>query len=252
MLTNAKLQRLWQGGRYRALIRELCAGRPEGQLELDKHVGPTSPTAAAALGLMRLIELNQSMHPLAAGWADRLLWEQNADGSWRVATADGGDADATFIVTALAIRALASPSRGMGLGMVTIGPDRPAGGGGLGGGGRRIGQSPLAWSQAVARGLDFLAKRQTVGGGWGQQAGFTTGVVLLQLGRLAAFTDRVRIGDALSIGPGATGLVGAHVEADGATRLAWRNVQLRCGAALAAKASGSRAGKVAPLLANVA
>lgn len=241
MLTSTRLQRLWRAGRYRALVRELACGRPEARLELDERLGAASPTAAAALGLLRFVELNQPNDPLAREWTDRLQWEQKADGSWRAS-----DVDAMFIVTALAIRALSAR-----------GPDRSM----------RVvraaeigGHSPTARNQAVARGLQFLASRQTFeggggvggGGGWGEDAELTTGIVLLQLGRLATFRSAVRIGDALVVEMAAgTG----YVEADAATRWAWRNVHLRCGTALRAKANDAErldSHDVFPLLANVA
>ncbi len=100
MLTTLKIRRLWQLGRYRALIRELTAGRPEGRLGLDETVG--GPVVAAAVGLVRLRELNQT-GGVAEEMRQRLLWTQTRDGSW----GEAGDTDDNwFIKTALAVRAL--------------------------------------------------------------------------------------------------------------------------------------------------
>ena len=149
MLTTLKLRRLWTAGRYRALIRDLTAGRPEARLELDATVG--GPTVAAALGLIRLVELGQARMPLAGELAARLRWGQRRDGSWGDA---GDDGDAVLIKTALASRAL-------------DGHD----------------------AEAFARGISFLSAAQGVTG-WGTCSA-TTAVVLMQVARLAGGSLRI-------------------------------------------------------------
>lgn len=249
MLTTAKLSRLWKQAQYRALVREVCDGRPEARLELDSRCG--GPTAAAALGLMRLVELNQSHLPLAAEFASRLLWTQNRDGSW-----GGAENEPTALVTALAVRALASKP---GESRVTIGRipgvgiDRPApptttataatprSG--------RLSDSVAAWSTAVTRGNDFLIASQPT---WGADP-FTVGFVLLQVGRVPPFLERANVAALLAAEPRAS----RRSEPDAATRFAWRHVHLRVGPALiTARATARRRAAMRqddlPLLGNVA
>ena len=214
MLTNSKLTRLWNQSRYRALIREICDGRPEARLELDQRCG--GPVAAAALGMLRLAELNQTHLPLASLLAERVLWSQNRDGSW------GGPGDNVPLVTALAVRAIAAkPSRAVDVGRIAgVDLDRPAGEP------KRLAASPEAWRAAVDRGLAHLASTQAE---W-QRDPFTTAFVLLQLGRQPGFLEMICVADVLAAEP--TG--GRKQEPDAATRWAWRNVHLRVGPALLA------------------
>jgi hypothetical protein len=103
MITLAKLKRLWQNGRHRALIRELVAGRPESRLELDVRL--PGRITAAALGVIRLVETNQTRTPLFEELRQTLLWTQNRDGSF----SEPADAtDETLARTALVRRALLS------------------------------------------------------------------------------------------------------------------------------------------------
>ena len=143
MLTTLKLRRLWSEGRYRAMIRDLTANRPEGRLSLDKLAG--GATVAAALGLIRLRELNQAQTPLATELVRRLTWSQRSDGSWVDA---GDDADATLVKTSLAARALADLDEA-----------------------------------CFGRSVGFLADQQEASG-WGEKS-MTTAIVLMQVARLA-------------------------------------------------------------------
>ena len=215
MLTPAKLNRLWQQSRHRALVREVAANRPEARLELDARLG--GPTLAAALGLMRLGELNQLHQPLARSMRDRLAWSQAGDGSW------GERGGGCPVLTAFAARALSATAATTitngrtRLGMAGAGADAPA--------------SHRA-NPAAARGVAFLAAVQRDAGGWsGRETAtgeplddaYATGVILLQLGRDGGFRQSVRLEDALSVEP-----VGER-EADAVTRMAWRHARLRLG-----------------------
>lgn len=241
MLTTAKLSRLWKQAKYRALVREVCEGRPEARLELDTRCG--GPTAAAALGLLRLVELNQSHLPLAAELASRLLWTQNRNGSW------GGEANEPIpLVTVLAVRALASKP---GESRITVGRipgiglDRPAGGAS-----GRLSDSVAAWSTAVARGVDWLVASQPT---WRDDP-FTVGFVLLQVGRIAPFLDRADVGALLAAEPRAS----RRSEPDASTRFVWRHVHLRVGPVLTTALAAARRRAAMqprddlPLLGNVA
>jgi len=100
MTTPRLLERLWNERKYPQLIDLLRAGRAD----LDPAVATrlTGPTAAAALAVIRLDELGQSLHPFASVAIRALIASQQPDGGW-------GD----LAVTAMALRALRC-SRGTG------------------------------------------------------------------------------------------------------------------------------------------
>src|SRR4051812_33383689 len=93
MQTVRRIERLWNDHQYNRLFRELLAHRPEAsfRLEIDN---PTS-AVAAAMGVIRLDELNQSHVPMAGTFIRALVASQEKDGGW-------GDAT----VTTLCLRAL--------------------------------------------------------------------------------------------------------------------------------------------------
>jgi hypothetical protein len=190
MLTCTKLTRLWTAGRFRALIREALAGRPEGRLELDQRRG--GPIVAAALALLRLCELNQPGHRLAGVLRDRLIWTQGAAGDW------SGDA----AVTALVARALTTADGQR----TTVG--------------RTIAKGVRA-STPADRAIDWLTSRGPAD--WGDD--WAVAVVLLQLGREPAFREKVDLAEVLAMESRA----GGAVEADAVTRLAWKHAKLRVG-----------------------
>lgn len=222
MLTSVRLSRLWQTARYRRLMRDVLAGRPEGGLRLDERLG--GPLAAAALGLLRMAELNQAGLPLAREMADRLLMCQNRDGSFGDAPADRPP------LTALCARALgcldeARPGRfvmPVGFGLSGFGADQP--------------KRDSRPASAVARAIAWLGASQHVDGGWGNESvgegegadAFATGFVLLQLGRLDAFRRQVRIDRALEVGR----RVARDRSACAETKLVWSRLRPRCGRAL--------------------
>ena len=101
MMTVKQIERYWHLQAYDRLIDELCTGRAEavgGIRQLFK-----GPTAAAALAVTRMDELNQSHHPMVARLIRFLVAGQSPEGGW-------GDA----VLTALGLRAL---SRGVGTGL---------------------------------------------------------------------------------------------------------------------------------------
>ena len=93
MQTVRHIERLWNARQYAKLFGELIANRPEStfRLEIDS---PTS-TIAAAMGIIRLDELNQAQVPLYSTFIRALVASQDRDGGW-------GDAT----ITTLCLRAL--------------------------------------------------------------------------------------------------------------------------------------------------
>jgi hypothetical protein len=93
MQTVRQIERLWNARQYGRLFRELLANRPECSFRL----GIDSPTSAlaAAIGIVRLDELNQSHVPLYSAFIRAIIASQEKDGGW-------GDA----IATTLCLRAL--------------------------------------------------------------------------------------------------------------------------------------------------
>src|SRR5262245_45299357 len=93
MQTVRQIERHWTGGAYSRLFRELVANRPEAAFQIDLE--PAGGVAAAAMGVIRLEELNQSHVPLYSKLIRALVASQDRDGGW-------GDA----ALTALCLRAL--------------------------------------------------------------------------------------------------------------------------------------------------
>lgn len=213
MLTTSMLTRLWRTARYRQLIRRLVEGRPESVLALDHRLG--GPTAAAALGLLRLGELNHASHPVSAELRDRLLLSQCRDGSW------GQTSSEKSMLTALCLRGLAALPTGWrftGLGM-HVPVDRSA---------------VPPQSAAVARGVGYLAASLEPDGGWHGDA-FATGFVLLELGRLEAFCAAVPMAELMSRGRA------WQAETDSEdVRLVWSLARRRCGKAQLQAGSAGR------------
>src|SRR5438093_803532 len=100
MITLRHIERLWDGRSYDTLIGELLAARAEDSPRLRTLLSGSLP--AAALGLIRLDELNQAHAPIAPKFIRRILASQNADGGWD-----------DPLLTALCIRALQT-ARGQG------------------------------------------------------------------------------------------------------------------------------------------
>lgn len=103
MLTIRQVERLWNLKAYKRLIDELSAGRAEAVGGIRQLLDGAS--AAAALTVIRMTELNQSYQPHVGKMVRFLLAAQDREGSF-------GDA----VCTALAVRALAT-GRGAGAAM---------------------------------------------------------------------------------------------------------------------------------------
>jgi hypothetical protein len=101
MITVRQIQRLWDGRRFDELTAELLNLRVEDSPRLRTLLSGSLP--AAALGLIRLDELNQAHNPLAQQFVRRILGSQAADGGWD-----------DPLISALCVRALLT-SRGHGL-----------------------------------------------------------------------------------------------------------------------------------------
>lgn len=242
MLTHPLLGRLWRTARYRQLMRELLAGRPEADLQLGQRIG--GPLAAAALGLLRLGELRQAALPIARELREHVLLCQRRDGGW-------SEGQPTPLLTALCLRGLASvegsgansPARmsfvsAPALRVMRFDADRDG-----------CGTGDVRLPKAIQRGIDFLAAAQSPDGGWGDA--FVTGFVLLQLGRMRSFRDAVCISDALGVRrawPAARVPAEAHV--------VWSRVEMRCGRLLRRAALHERPAlaktRYEPLFAEVA
>ncbi len=100
MITLRQIERSWNSKHYSQMNVELLAARSEDSAKLRSLL--TSSLAAAAMGLIRLDELNQSHAPLATSFVRRVLCSQKPDGGWD-----------DPLLTALCIRALLT-SRGQG------------------------------------------------------------------------------------------------------------------------------------------
>lgn len=101
MITVRFIQRLWDGRNYQRLIRELLAARIEGSPRVASAL--SGSTAAAALGLIRLDELNQAHTPVAQKMLRCIIASQGNDGGWN-----------DPLICALCLRALLT-ARGQGL-----------------------------------------------------------------------------------------------------------------------------------------
>src|SRR5688500_16108573 len=93
MTTVKQIERAWTARTYEKLFRELVSSRPESGFRLE--VQTSRSALAAAMGVIRLEELNQSHVPLYSKLLRALIGSQDADGGW-------GDP----VSTALCLRAL--------------------------------------------------------------------------------------------------------------------------------------------------
>src|SRR4051794_15294842 len=93
MTTIRQIERLWVARRYERLLGELVAHRPEASFRLGRETGMSLP--AAAMGVVRLDELDQSHVPLYSRLVRAVIAAQETDGGW-------GDP----VLTALCLRAL--------------------------------------------------------------------------------------------------------------------------------------------------
>lgn len=99
MITIRQIERLWKDQSYKAMFGELTGVRPEGRVtSVASELGAeaTKSLSAAAMGVIRLDELNQSHCPLYAHLLNRIVQAQQEDGGW------AGD----LMATALCVRAL--------------------------------------------------------------------------------------------------------------------------------------------------
>src|SRR5205823_1912582 len=93
MITVRQIERLWNAKAYPRLLQELISVRPEGALRISADVDTRS--AAAAMALLRLDELNQSHTPMYSTLLKALIAYQQLDGSWT-----------DLLTTSLCLRAL--------------------------------------------------------------------------------------------------------------------------------------------------
>ncbi len=93
MITIRQIERLWEAKRFRRLMRDCTAARPEASLRLETDLA--NRPAAAAMAVVRLAELNCRTAPIFDHLAASVRAGQEADGGW-------GDAP----TTALCLRAL--------------------------------------------------------------------------------------------------------------------------------------------------
>ena len=93
MQTVRQIERLWNARQYNRLFGDLIANRPESSFRLEIDA-PTS-AVAAAVGIIRLDELNQAHVNLYSTLIRAVVASQEKDGGW-------GDA----VVTTLCLRAL--------------------------------------------------------------------------------------------------------------------------------------------------
>jgi hypothetical protein len=84
MQTVRQIERLWTARQYPRLFRELVANRPEASFDIDLE--PAGSTAAAAMGIIRLHELDQSHVSLYSTLIRALVASQDKDGGWQDAT----------------------------------------------------------------------------------------------------------------------------------------------------------------------
>jgi hypothetical protein len=80
MVTVRQIERLWNAKSFRRLAVELLSTRTEGSYRLENELG--NCLGAAALGIIRLDELEQSHHPLNRKLLNVVLLAQEADGGW--------------------------------------------------------------------------------------------------------------------------------------------------------------------------
>ena len=101
MTTTRRIERLWAAKDYARLLVDLLSGRSEDQPRV--RTDTNLRLAAAAMGIVRLDEFNQSSLPLCGELLRVVLAAQDGDGGW-------GDP----MTTALCVRALRC-ARGDGL-----------------------------------------------------------------------------------------------------------------------------------------
>ncbi len=164
MTTVRQLERLWKDQSYGTLVKDLITARTEGTVpsvreELSSEA--TKSAVAAALGIIRLAELDQAHVPLFSKLIRRVLELQETDGGW-------GDA----MTTATCLRALCT-SRGEGPAI-----DR--------------GIAYLAALQQPAGVWPRIPIRRI------QSDAAVSAYVLMQLGGESRFTNAVRLKDALA------------------------------------------------------
>jgi hypothetical protein len=157
MITIRHIERLFSDQQHRRLYRELIAGRPEATFALEPILG--RPVAVAALGMLRLDELSQSLGSVYRRLLNVVLLAQQPDGSW-------GDP----MTTAICLRALLA-------------------GGGHGAAAER-GLSYLAAMQQPMGSWPRESLRRM------PMDEFASAFVLLQLGDRQPFRRAVRFGDA--------------------------------------------------------
>jgi len=93
MMTVRQIQRLWTSRDYPRLLRTLLTVRPESALRLENEL--ESRSAACAIALIRLEELNQTHTEMYRMLLKALIAYQSLDGSW-----------ADPLTTSLCLRAL--------------------------------------------------------------------------------------------------------------------------------------------------
>ncbi|MBC8108124.1 MAG: hypothetical protein H7Z14_16175 [Anaerolineae bacterium] len=162
MITVRFIQRLWDGRNYDRLIGELLAARVESSPRINSRL--TGSTAAAALGLIRLDELNQSHTPVAQKMLRCIIASQTTDGGQESGWNDP-------MLCALCLRALMT-ARGQGL--------------------------------AIERGLAWLATMQRPEGTWPAEPfrrmpgdALVSAFILMQLGGNEQFRSAVRFDEAI-------------------------------------------------------
>src|SRR5438105_3178007 len=84
MQTVKQMERLWNARQYNKLFQELLCHRPERLLRLD--IDNPGSTVAAAMGIIRLDELNQAHVSLATTLLRAVIASQDNDGGWGDAT----------------------------------------------------------------------------------------------------------------------------------------------------------------------
>ena len=80
MITIRHIDRLFSDHQHRRLYRELITGRPEATFALEPLLARVVPIAA--LGMIRLDELNQSASSIYRRLLNVVLKSQQADGGW--------------------------------------------------------------------------------------------------------------------------------------------------------------------------
>ncbi len=183
MTTVRHVDRLWTGRVWGKLLSELLSNRPEASPRLEVELH--SLVATAALAMIRLDELNQTHTPLFSKLVRTVLASQDRDGGWRDAA-----------TTALCLRAL------------------------LIDGGHGV---------AVDAGLRYLALLQRDDGAWPKEPlrrmpsdGFTTALLLFELGGCGEFRNSVRCDEA-------AGWLDRHAaESDADTKRLWGLACPRC------------------------